>query len=129
MNGSVIVAIMGALLQKIKKRIKRIEEGTNYRTIQKKVLNQLNEDGTVKTYGITSMPTVPGIYRVTSVITGLPTGAKGYGTMNVINGGGYQLYIYVDSQNDFYYSRVGNDTSAPAKWYKLQGTEVNSTSA
>lgn len=128
MNGSVIVAIMGALLQKTKKRIKSIEEGTNYRTIQKKVLNQLNEDGTVNTYGIASMPTVPGVYRVISVIPGLPTGAKGYGTMIVTDGGGYPLYIYVDSQNNLYYSRVGSK-SAPDKWYKLQGTEVNSTSA
>lgn len=128
MNGNAIVAIMDALLQKNKKKIKSIEESTNYRTIQLNVLSQLNEDGTVRSNGITSIPTDPGVYRVTTVIVGLPTGAKGYGTMNVIDGGSYLLYIYVDAQNDFYYSRVGSK-SAPAKWYKLQGTEVNSTSA
>lgn len=96
---------------------------TNRKTIQGAVLQQLNSSGSKDTNGITSFPTTPGVYRVTSYVTGLPSGAGGYGTLVIMNGGGYPLYIYVDYHNDFYYSRVATET-APSTWYKLQGTSV-----
>ena len=99
---------------------------TNCREIQKKTFNQLNSSGGGDSSGISSIPTDPGVYRVTSVITGLPTGSYGYGTLLVFNGGGYLLYFFDDASNDLYYSRTAS-VAAPSVWYKLTGTAVNAT--
>lgn len=96
----------------------------NYLEIQQKVMAQLNTSGSgsTSTSGISSIPTTPGVYRVTNAIAGLPAGANGYGTLLVFDGGGYLLYFYVDANRDFYYAE--NTSAAPTKWYKLSGTEV-----
>ena len=99
---------------------------TNYKTVQQNAFNQLDSSGGGSSSGISSIPTTPGVYRVTSVITGLPTGSNGYGTMLVFNGGGYLLYVYVDASMDFYYCRTAS-VAAPSTWYKLTGTAVNAT--
>ncbi len=93
----------------------------NRKTIQSYVFQQLASDGTPNANGISEIPTTPGVYRVTSAITGLPSGAEGYGTLIVFNCGGYMLYIYVDVNNNFYYSKVSS-VAAPSVWYGLPRT-------
>lgn len=94
--------------------------------IQKKLFSELDEFGNTSLDGITSIPTNPGVYRVTSVIAGLPSGTNGYGPLLVINGGSYLGYYYIDARNDLYYARTASVT-APSKWYKVTSTEVGLT--
>ena len=102
----------------------RVTSLENYRTTQSKVFRQLDSTGDGSLIGVTSIPTTPGVYRVTSAIAGLPEGAGGYGTILVFYSG-YYIFIYVNYNQDFYYAQTSSGT--PTKWYKVTGTEVGLT--
>ena len=76
------------------------------------------------TSGITSYPTTPGLYRVTTSCAGLPSGATYYGVLAIFGAGTYYMHIFASSDNSLYYAYKGS-SGAPAKWYKVTGTAIN----
>ena len=103
-----------------------LTEINNAKTMQSRVFRQLNASGGTNSNGVTQMPlpTEPGVYRVTTKLeTGLPEAAAGYGSLVVFNAGGYPLYIYVDANQRFWYSRVATEV-APTNWYELQKNDA-----
>lgn len=79
------------------------------------------------TSGITTYPTTPGLYRVTSSCAGLPSGATFYGVLAIFGAGGYYMHLFAGSDNNLYYGYKGS-SGAPTSWRKVTGTSVNPVS-
>lgn len=94
-------------------------------SIMKLSHSALDDDGAWTSTGVTSYPTRPGIYRCTGNCPNLPVGVNGYGTLEIINAGGYALHWY--SGNEVLYfagSTTYDDTIAvPASWKVAGGTK------
>lgn len=97
----------------------------NRRTLQKKVLSNLDENGSDSVSVLTAYPTSPGVYRVGAMIAGLPTGSNGYGPLIIFDGGTYIGHIFIDASHNLYYAN-GTNAYPPSTWYKLTGTSVAS---
>lgn len=70
-----------------------------------------NGDTTLST--LSAYPTTPGVFRVGAVISGLPSGISGYGSLVIFNCGTYYMHLYLDSNKQLYFARTTAMT-APA---------------
>ena len=104
--------------------INGIETKLNYRTIQKSVFQQLNNNGDRTVSTLTEYPSSIGVFRVGTPVAGLPNGITGYGTLLIFDAGTYFMHLYIDYNGSLYYARTV-DTYEVTKWMQLTGTEVN----
>ena len=83
--------------------------------LQQMMFSQLDSNGNATSSGISSYPTKPGIYRVTTEIEGCPTG---WGTLVILNGGdawsGYVFHMFTNGTN-LWFARTA-DTYTVDKW-------------
>ena len=97
-------------------------------TAIRRAFAQVDTSGDVNSTTVTAYPTEPGVYKVTTALTELPTGCSRYGTLMIFNGGGYVVHVYVDNSKRFYVARTTGGTeyavAAPTSdaWYQLYTT-------
>lgn len=78
--------------------------------------------------GITSYPKKVGCYRVISgAVAGLPVGSLGYGTLLIVNGGGYVTHIYIDAASNMYWVRT-DGFAVPTGWNSVTAISVSANS-
>ena len=101
----------------------------------RRALAQVDTSGNVDSTAVTSYPTEPGVYKVTTALAELPSGSARYGTLMIFNGGAYVVHLYVDNNKRFYVARTTGGTSytvnAPTSetWYQLYSTGNKPTAA
>ena len=81
------------------------------------------------TSGISTYPQTCGAHRVTTTLpTGMPTDAHGYGTLFIVNGGSYVMHTYIDYRNSVWMTRTdGVYTPSADAWSRLAVVEYNSS--
>lgn len=78
--------------------------------------------------GRTSYPKKVGCYRVISgAVAGLPIGSLGYGTLLIVNGGGYVTHIYIDAASNMYWVRT-DGFAVPTGWNSVTAISVSANS-
>ena len=80
------------------------------------VFYQTDANGNISLSGISAYPTKSGVYRVISVVAGLPDDVNGYGSLVIFNGGSYMLHLYQDANGLLYYARTADGVTVPTSW-------------
>lgn len=93
------------------------------------IFSQTDNNGEYSLSTPGSYPSSPGIYRIGSTFSGLPSGANGYGILFIIDAGTYQFHMYCDSYAKLYWARRSTGShvvTAPASWQTVTSTSVDS---